>query len=262
MESPPLARFLHSLGKVQHHLHTIVVGLSSVESGIATKPDDLDITWKANDLIGSAREARRFLLKAALIFVAEEIQAYATDVLEYQGLEIDDYKLPETQVDRIRALAKPNDVKPNYLTVASLIVANWRNRIVHRDSTAHLTAAEQDCLLAKSESIRDSYKGIDVLRLLQDFESNKPTLKDVTVLVAMSIRFVRHIDASLPELATSRDVRRWLEAEGLLGDVLKLEKEATNGGHPNPRGRAKQYLLTRAPSLAEAYHTHGASGEP
>jgi hypothetical protein len=261
MESPPLARFLQSLGKVQHHLHTIVVGLSSVERGIATKPDDLDIAWKAHDPVGSAREARRFLLRAVLIFAAEEIQVYATHLLTYRGLAIDDYRLPKNRVDRIRALAKPHEVNPNYLTVAPLIVANWRNRIVHRDSTAHLTAEEQERLLAKSESVRDSYKGIDVLRLLQDFESNKPTLKNVTVLVAMSTRFVKQIDTALPELATSRDVRRWLEAEGLLGDVLKLEKEATNGGHPNPRGRAKRYLLTRAPSLAEVYHTHGASEE-
>jgi hypothetical protein len=79
--SPPFNRFLHALGRVQHHLHTVVVGLSAVEKGIATKPDDLDITWSAHDIVGSAREARRFVLRATLVFVAEELTEYAMKAL-------------------------------------------------------------------------------------------------------------------------------------------------------------------------------------
>lgn len=193
MESPPLARFLHSLGKVQHHLHTVVVGLSAVEKGIATKPDDLDITWKAHDIVGSAREARRFLLRATLIFVAEELNEYATHILQYRAHAADGLALPEPRAERISALAQPHEIDPTFLTVAPLIVCHWRNRIVHRNSNARLTAAEGQRLVAQSESARDSYKGIDVQRLLHDFEEDHPTLKDVTVLLAMSVRFVRQV---------------------------------------------------------------------
>jgi hypothetical protein len=259
MESPPLSRFLHSLGKVQHHLHTIVVGLSAVEKGTATKPDNLDVTWTANDVIGSAREARRFLLKSTLIFVAEELQEYAIRILRYRCPSHS--ALPDSRVERIKALVKPTELDPSYLTVAPIIVSHWRNRIVHRDSRVRLTVEEKERLISRGDSIRDNYKGIDVARFLQDFEFDKPTLKDVTVLIAMCVKFVRYVDSSLPQPLTSREVRRWLEAEELLNDVLKLEKQATNGGDPNQRGRAKQYLITKAPVLAEAYYIHGVGVE-
>lgn len=257
MESPPLDRFLHALGKVQHHLHTMVVGLAAVEKGIATKPDDLDITWRACDPVGSAREARRFLLRATLIFVAEELKEYATRVLRYRDLLTGRDTLPQDRADRIRALAKPDAVNPTYLGVAPLIVSHWRNRIIHRDSNAKLTSAEKQLLRAHSEPARSSFKGVDVGRLLDDFEADRPTLKDVTVLLAMSIKFVRQVDSTLPQANTSEQVRLWLEAENLLADVLRIEKESATGGHPDPRRRAKQYLLTKAPCLAEPYYLHG-----
>jgi hypothetical protein len=259
MGSPPLARFTRSLGRVQHHLHTIVVGLSAVEKGIATKPDDLEITWQAHDVVGSARESRRFLLRATLIFAAEELKSYTTNVLRYRICAVDDRDLPESLAERIRASAE--SVDPSYLTLAPLLVSHWRNRIVHHDSRSQLTSAERQYLLSKAEHIREFYKNIDVARLLEDFESDRPTLKEVTVLLAMCIRFVRQVDSGLPQVATWNDVRRWLTAEGLLADVLRLEKEAKNGGHHEPRGRAKQYLVTKAPSLAEAYYRYGASEE-
>jgi len=258
MQSPPLARFLHSLGKVQHHLHTAVVGLSAVEKRIATKPEDLDITWKAHDVVGSAREARRFLLRATLVYVAEELKEYATHMLKYRALADSSVTIPQNRVDRISALARPDEVNPSYLTVAPLIVSHWRNRIVHRNSGARLTATEHERLVTQSEAARDCYKGIDVAQLLEDFKNDQPTLKDVTVLLAMSLNFVRHIDSTLLQPANSIEVRQWLKAEELLDNVLKLEKEATNGGHPQPRARAMQYLLTKAPSLAEVYFAHGA----
>jgi hypothetical protein len=215
MASPPLARFLRSLGKVQHHLHTVVVGLSAVEKGIATKPEDLDIAWKAHDTTGSAREARRFLLRSTLIFVAEELNEYATHILTYRALATGGPTLPEHRVQRILALAQPDDVDPTFLTVAPLIVCHWRNRIVHRNSSARLTVAERQRLLAQSEFARASYKEVDVARLLRDFEGDQPTLKDVTVLLAMSVRFVRQVDSMLSQPASSTNVRQWLEAEAL-----------------------------------------------
>jgi hypothetical protein len=261
MGSPPLVRFLRAVGKVQHHLHTVVVGLSAVEKGIATKPDDLDIAWQAHDLVGSAREARRFLLRATLIFVAEELNVFATQVLKYRALATAIDALPEDRAGRIRALTEADEVDPTYLTVAPLVVTHWRNRIVHPDSRARLTPAERQRLLTQSESARDSYKGVDVVRLLGDFETDQPTLKGVTVLLAMSIKFVRHVDSTLPQPATSEHVRLWLQAENLLTEVLRIEKEAANGGDPDPRRRGKQYLLTKAPGLAQVYYANG-SGVP
>lgn len=128
----------------------------------------------------------------------------------------------------------------------------------HHSSQARLAATEQQRFLKQSESAHGSYKGIDLGRLLRDFEANQPTLKDVTVLLAMSFKFVRYVDSTLPPPVTSQHVRQWLEAEEMLAAVLKLEKEAANGGDPHPRRRAKQFLVTNAPNLADAYNEHGA----
>ena len=98
-----------------------------------------------------------------------------------------------------------------------------------------------------------------VAELIEHFETDQPTLKDVTVLLAMSIRFVRLIDSTLSDPAGANDVAAWLSALGLLGEVLRREKEARNGNSPDPRARSRQFLLTEAPTLAEAYYSHGAA---
>jgi hypothetical protein len=256
MESPPLARFVRSLGKVQHHLHTVIVGLSAVETGAAIKPDDLDIAWRAHDPIGSAREARRFLLRATLIFIAEEVDEYAKGILRYRAFASGKTD-PGDRAARIQQLAQIAEVDPSYLPIAPLIVSHWRNRIIHRSSRARLSSAEQELILGASETVRSTYKGIDVTRLLRDFEEDQPTLKDVTVLLAMSIKFLRTVDSTLPLPTTSEQVRLWLEAEGLLNEVLRLEKESANGHSPDPRARGKQYLITKSSTLAHAYYDHG-----
>ena len=261
IESPPLARFLSSLGKVQHHLHTVVVGLSAVEKKTAAKPDDLEIAWRADDAVGSAREARRFVLRAALIFVAEELNEYAKGVLSYRTLVGGKSSVPQDRAERIRALVDPDEVEPTYLTVAPLIVSHWRNRIVHRASNSRLDKSEGRRLLENKQLIYDSYKRIDVTKLLQDFELDRPTLKEVTVLLAMSINFVRKVDSTLPYPTSAADVRRWLKVENHLDQILELEEASTSGGQKDPRKRGKNYLITKSPRLADVYYRLGASEE-
>jgi hypothetical protein len=251
MESPPLHQLLTSLGRVQHHLHTAIVGLCAVEGGAAQKPDDLDISWKATDLKGSARESRRFLLRSTLVFTAEELAEYALQILRFRG---DGF--PDDRAERLRALGS---VEPAYLAVAPIIVSHWRNRIIHRTSKARLLNSEVDRLVEHRDTIKETFKGLVVSELIEHFETDQPTLKDVTVLLAMSIRFARLADLSLPEPSNAQAVSRWLSVLGLLDVVLQREKEARNGNSPDPRARARQLLLTEAPTLAEVYYSHGAA---
>jgi hypothetical protein len=232
----------------------MVVGLSAVEKGIATKPANLDITWRANDLVGSAREARSFILRTTLIFVSEELKEYATNILKYQK---PNDALPTGGANRIRALSGFEQIEPDYLPIAPLIILHWRNRIVHPASNANLAKAERTVLLDNENAMYDAFKHIDVSRLLQDFDKGLPTLKDVTVLLAMSINFVRQIDSRFSVPANAEEVKRWLVAENLLEDVSRMEKEAAKGGNPDPRKRAKQFLMTKASSLADPYYTFG-----
>jgi len=124
-----------------------------------------------------------------------------------------------------------------------------------------LEKGEERRLLGNGQLIHDTYKRIDVIKLLQDFESNSPTLKEVTVLLAMSINFVRQIDSTLPHPASAADVRRWLKVENHLNHILELEEASTSGGHKDPRKRGKNYLITKSPRLADVYFRLGASEE-
>lgn len=189
---PSTRSLLHALGRVQHHLHT-AVGLSAVESGVANKPDDLDIAWTSRDRVGSARETRRFLLKATMIFMVEKLNEYGGDVLKYRAFSTGE-QLAQSRADRVRALAQPQEIEPACLALAPLMVTHWRNRILHGRSEARLTKTERDGLASAAETIRSVYKGIEISRLMDDFEDNRPTLKEVTVLLSMTTNFVRALD--------------------------------------------------------------------
>lgn len=249
MDSPPLRNFLASLGRVQHHVHTAVVGLAAVESGDARKPDDLDIAWNARDPKGSSREARRFILRSTLVMLAEELSEYAKGVLRFRGQPI-----PAERAERLDALGR---VAPEYLLVAAVLVSHWRNRIIHRSSKAELAKPQRQSLFNNAETIARDFKNLDVGKLLADFENDQPTLKDVTVLLAMSIRFARAVDTSLAPPDSPAAVKQWLVALDLFKDVERYESQATKGGSQDPRAKGRQFLLTRAPTLAAPYYQHG-----
>ena len=258
VESPPLHDFLKSIGKIQHHLHTIVVGLSAVESGAAVKPDDLDITWKVSDPMGSAREARRFALASTLVFVAEGLCEYAKRVLSYRALAAgSEIKLPDERADRLAAVVKLVDLTPQYIGIAPVLIVHWRNRIVHQGSNASLNMAQEQLLVANAKAAFEAFKNVDVAKLLGDFERNLPTLKDVTVLIAMTVKALRQVDQGLLLPSTSREVRMWLAGYELLPAVERFERAAESGGHRDPRARARHYLNSVAPTLADVYHRFG-----
>jgi hypothetical protein len=80
MESPFLLDFLKNAGSSVHSINTIIVGLTSIENGKYEKPEDLTITWTTSDNKFSARTARKFALKSALIFIEDSLAIYLKDV--------------------------------------------------------------------------------------------------------------------------------------------------------------------------------------
>lgn len=256
MKSPALLRFLSSFGRVQHHLHTAIVALSTLERDKPIKPDDLDISWAPKDIQGSVREARRFLLRSTLVFAGDELAEYAEAHLLYRRFNND--SIPESVADRLRLLSKGVTFDPPVLLAAVVLIRQWRNTTVHKGSLTRLYDVERKGFLEQAEIVRTKFKNIDVTKLLQDCESDQPTLKDVTVLIAMAIRFVSQVDACLPPPKTSEEVAHWLQVEKLLDEVLRMEKQRVNGGSTDPREPGRQLLRTKAPSLADAYYEIGA----
>lgn len=80
MESPFLVDYLKNVGNAVHSINTIVVGLSSIESGEYKVPEDLTIGYETRDNVASARKSRKFALKSSMIFIEDSLSNYLKDI--------------------------------------------------------------------------------------------------------------------------------------------------------------------------------------
>ncbi len=241
MESPFLIDFLKNVGESVHSINTIVVGLTSIESGNYKKPENLTITWNTSDNKFSARKARKFALQSALIYVDDALSNYLKDIrvlidnkiltsiLSRSNPQFDTnlesifkIKYPKTydlfnkqnqkatsedekdreyrhisSVDRIRALSEFFKFDKTYWVPCIVMLIRWRNKIVHRTSAGQLTREEISVLRNASVELKDNHANIDINQTILHFYSNEITLKDITTLIAIAIRFAREIDEQI-----------------------------------------------------------------
>lgn len=241
MESPFLIDFLKNVGDSVHSINTIVVGLTSIESGNYEKPEDLTITWNTSDNEFSARKARKFALRSALIYVDDALSNYLKDIrvlidnqilisiLSRSNPQFDTnlestfkIKYPITydlfnkqnqkatsadekdreyrhisSVDRIRALNEFFEFEKTYWIPCIVMLIRWRNKVVHRTSAGQLTREEITILKNDSVELKDNHANIDIEQTILHFNANEITLKDITTLIAITIRFAREIDKQI-----------------------------------------------------------------
>ena len=251
MPTPALQPFLDSTGRIVHHLNTIVVGLSSVEAGHATKPAGLDITWAPKDLVTSSRQARAFAMRSTLIFLAEEINSYIDQITKYPGLTRTNDWDSKKKADRLVAVQRQLKIEDDFLLVGAVLIAHWRNRNVHGQSGAKLTEAQRKILLDAKETLKSDFKNLDVQRLLDDFEKDSPSLKDTSSLVAMAIRFVKRLDESIPEPSSADEVNQWLVALGLKEQIERVSRVAAAKGKEDVG--VATFIRTNCPELLNSY---------
>lgn len=241
MESPFLIDFLKSVGDSVHSINTIVVGLSTIESGNYKKPEDLTITWKTSDNAFSARRARVYALKSALIYVDDSLANYLKGIrvlIDNKILQtiltrfnpqfdpdlestfkakypstfrlFDDKNKKATSpeekdklykhlssVDRILALNEFFNFEKEYWYPCIVMMIKWRNKVVHQISTGQLSREEINILNQNSVDIKDKHANIDIERTIDHFNKNEITLKDITTLIAITIRYARSIDEQI-----------------------------------------------------------------
>lgn len=242
--------FLKQVGKVVHYLNTIVVGLSAVESGNVNKPDAIDISWHPADVVASSRQARAFVMRSTLVTVAEELSNYVSSIillLACLGITCQG----DSRSDKLDALRTYFSLKEDHLFLGPLLVIHWRNRIVHANSKANLTKSQRTILIEESPLVKDKYKNLDPILLLEHFDKNTPTLKDVSSLVAMTMNFVRSIDQAIPTPTSKSDVMKWIKHLGLERELDRVKRVSKN------KGKVKQgvevFFDTHCPSLKEVY---------
>jgi hypothetical protein len=90
-------------------------------------------------------------------------------------------------------------------------------------------------------------------RLLCHFEEKRPTLKDISSLIAMSINLARQIDEALYKDLSKADLEAWMIHYGLPDALKKVKAETAPEKLGEAIGRTFKAL---APQLLAPYLAH------
>lgn len=245
-------KFLREVGESVANLNTVVVGLDAVELG-HKKPINLDISWSPADQKTAARKARRFVLESVLIRVSESVSQYIFGVSLLPSSKSIREKWEKCKrvgnAQRLQDISRLFLGTECYLVSGSCLLIHWRNRIVHSKSSANLTNRQLKALRNNEELIRDKYSNLDVSKLLLDFENKKPTLKDVSSLISMTINLVRSIDSKIGQISKS-DLDLFLDYYDLRNKIQRIERETSPMKLANS---IERLFRTEAPELVDVY---------
>lgn len=249
-----LTILLRDVGEAVANLNTLVVGLDAVERG-HEKPDSLNISWKPADRQTAARKSRKFVLESVMVRVLEAFNQYVlavTALPRFATLKVQwaAQTNPPTNAQRIADISNAI-LGEQYLTSAALLLAHWRNRIVHSSSSkAKLSFHERKLLLQNETEISDKYKSLSIERMLCHFEEGRPTLKDVSSLISMSINLARQLDNALWTNLDKEELDVWLEYYELIPLLNKIRSETKP---EKIKDSIARMFATHAPSLYESY---------
>jgi hypothetical protein len=247
----PLSDFLGEVGEAVANLNTAVVGLDAVEKG-HEKPTTLSISWNPTDRIAAARKARRFVLESVLVRVAEALHKFVRATAQlprFKTVRKNWANSENSSAERLADLAAETLGEENYLSVGATLLVHWRNRVVHPRSRAELTPKQRKTLTQAAKQIEKDFAGLSVEKLLHDFEVGQPTLKDISSLIAMSIKMARAVAREISQLSRE-DLEALLDHYGLRSKIEVIEAQTT----PAKRSASVQRLLQSvAPGLAQSY---------
>lgn len=254
--SQPLRYFLQDVGEAVANLNTTVVGLDAIENGYS-KPDGLSISWNPTNRSAAARKARRFVLEAVLVRVSEALCQYIKTVSKLPRFEainnawVKDVKnkIKITNARKLADIAKEIIENESVLTIGACLLIHWRNRAVHRASKAKLTGPQVIAFQQSSNCIEKEFSSLSVDRLLRDFEEGKPTLKDITSLISMTIRLARKLDAGVNDVSKA-DLLVLLEHYGLDEKIGQLK---LNTSPKKQKASTIRFLKVTAPGLVEPF---------
>ena len=217
MKSEGLRQFLKIVGEAVYNLNTICVGLEGVASGTVKKSGNLSITWSTNDPKRTALSARRFAIRSSLVFVEEALSDYVDFIstCSNQTQKIINACDTEGAAERITKLSKHVKGLEEYWLPFVILLIRWRNKVVH-NSSSNLSPLHRKTILKNSIVINDRHAAIKVEETLNNFDEQKITLKDFSTMMAITIRFVRHIDCELkPTVAEKESFKNQILERGL-----------------------------------------------
>jgi len=231
IKSHALKVFINDVGKAVSCLNTSAVGLDAVEKGYE-KPESLNISWNPEDRESAARIARKFIIESTLVRVTEAFGEFANSLAslpKFATLKESWQRENIKKADRYEQLAKSimTENTDSFLIAAVCLMANWRNKIVHPSSSkATISKLQIQIFENSSLIIFEKYAGLKTKKLIEDFEKNKPTLKDITSLISMTINLARQLDNGI-NYSSSKDVESSITHYKLDGVIEKIIRETS-----------------------------------
>jgi hypothetical protein len=251
--SQPLSVLMAEIGEAIACLNTVVVGLDAVEKGYE-KPEALDISWSPHDKRAASRKARKFIVESILVRVFEAIYQHSVVISRLPRFRetVAKWNGDTTKAAKVYDTYK-TVVGDTYLVSSAVLVAHWRNRIVHPGSNARLQSKQKSVLRDNESEIFQKYKGLNVDCLLCHFEEGRPTLKDISSLIAMAINLAREVDRHISSNLSKEDFDAWYEYFGLREAIEKVKAETKPQKLNDSIGRV---FKTRAPTLLSGYEKY------
>ena len=251
MESEGLKQFLKSVGNSVFFLNTICVGLDGVANGTVKKSDGLTISWDPRDPKATALSARAHAIKSSLIFVEEALANYISFLgnCASQRSAIQSACNADGVAEKVTKLSKQiNGALPYWEPIVVLLV-RWRNKIVHNSST-DLSNHYRNILIKHETAIRENHAAISIRETLDNFDTGRITLKDFSTLIAITIRFIRHIDEKLIPSISDIESFATIISEKDLGVVYK-NILGVNGNKMQNR-KFYKFVDNHFPSISDA----------
>ena len=260
IHSQPFQILLRDIGEAVFTLNTAVVGLDAVENG-HQKPANLNISWEPQDRKIAARKSRKFILESVMVRVSEVINQFVSALSKLAKFK--DEKAEggndTSMAEKVAMIATKVLEQDDYLIPGVVLLVHWRNRIVHLNSKAELKPQQRQILLNNKDIIVERYRGLDISKLLNDFENQRPTLKDVSSLISMTISLARKIDRTMQQNITKDELDAWLDHYQLLPMLKKIKAETSPHKY---RASICRLFMSQTPYLLDAYLVHYDSSPP
>lgn len=227
-ESQGRRHFKNLLGQANHLIITALVGLDAVEKGLVTgPPTGLHAAWSPQNPVNSARRARRLILDMVLVRAVDSLDIYIRKARRLPGL-IQSTALRDSidgagrsVMRKVSALEDQyGDLEPVAFALALVMIA-WRNKSAHEEADTTVDNRHREILHQNTGAIAAEYRGLNVDRLLDGFDSGDPTFKECASLISATQRFIQTLEKLLlRELDAEQYLRElvWKTPLELTGD--------------------------------------------
>lgn len=130
----------------------------------------------------------------------------------------------------------------------SLLLIHWRNRIIHHHSTANLTKKQVEILISNKELMQKEHANIDIEKTIENFNNKRITLKDISTIISITIKYVRQVDTFLQlESNLNINIEYWIKYSNLTNEYNKL----FHSNKPDKSKVFKQFFKTYFPFISD-----------